>query len=89
MQKRRATLKFSLINGRYIRSSVTAAALEEAFQSYIPSGKFPVCVLYITMHPVFVDVNVHPSKLEVKFTSDREVFDAVYSAVRGAACLQY
>lgn len=72
------------VNGRYIRSSVTAAALEEAFQSYIPSGKFPVCVLYITMHPVFVDVNVHPSKLEVKFTSDREVFDAVYSAVRGA-----
>lgn len=72
------------VNGRYIRSSVTTAALEEAFQSYIPSGKFPVCVLYITMHPVFVDVNVHPSKLEVKFTSDREVFDAVYSAVRGA-----
>ncbi len=72
------------VNGRYIRSSVTTAALEEAFQSYIPSGKFPVCVLYITMHPVFVDVNVHPSKLEVKFTSDREVFDAIYSAVRGA-----
>lgn len=72
------------VNGRYIRSAVTASAVEEAFLSYIPSGKFPVCILYITMHPVFVDVNVHPSKLEVKFSSDREVFDAVYSAVRGA-----
>ncbi len=72
------------INGRYIKSRTAMAALEQAFHSYIPSEKFPCCVLNIGLHPAFVDVNVHPTKLEVKFSNERMVFDAIYSAVRSA-----
>ncbi len=70
------------INGRYVRSKTATAALEQAFDSYCESGKFPYCVLFISVHPTFVDVNVHPTKLEVKFSNERAVFDAVYCAVR-------
>jgi len=72
------------INGRYIKSRTAMAAIEQAFKSYIPSDKFPVCVLELTIHPALVDVNVHPAKLEVKFSNEQAVFDAVYSAVRTA-----
>jgi len=72
------------INGRYIRSRTATAALEQAFSSYMESEKFPVCVLNIILHPASVDVNVHPTKLEVKFSNERSVFDAVYCAVRNA-----
>ncbi len=70
------------INGRYVKSRTAMAALEQAFNSYIPSDKFPVCVLELKIHPALVDVNVHPAKLEVKFSNEQAVFDAVYSAVR-------
>ncbi|MBE6581754.1 MAG: DNA mismatch repair endonuclease MutL [Ruminococcaceae bacterium] len=70
------------INGRYIRCGTASAALEHAFSSYIPSDKFPSCVLAITVNPAFVDVNVHPQKLEVKFSNDKPIFNAVYCAVR-------
>ncbi len=72
------------INGRYIRSKTVTAALEQAFDSYLESSKFPCAVLYIYIHPAFVDVNVHPTKLEVKFSSERSIFDAVYCAVKNA-----
>lgn len=72
------------INGRYIRSRTATAALEQAYSSYMESEKFPVCVLNIVLHPASVDVNVHPTKLEVKFSNERAVFDAVYCAVRNA-----
>ena len=72
------------INGRYIKSMTASSASEAAFQTYIPADKFPVCVLHLKIHPSLVDVNVHPSKLEVKFSNERVVFDAVFSAVRGA-----
>ena len=72
------------INGRYVKSRTAMAALEQAFSSYIPGDKFPVCVLFIKLHPAYVDVNVHPAKLEVKFSNEQIVFNAVYSAVRGA-----
>ncbi|MBO4355628.1 MAG: DNA mismatch repair endonuclease MutL [Clostridia bacterium] len=72
------------LNGRYVRSKTITAALEQAFESYIETEKFPCCVLYIYIHPAFVDVNVHPTKLEVKFSDERAVFEAVYCAVRNA-----
>ena len=70
------------INGRYVKSRTAMAAVEQAFNSYIPSEKFPVCVLELKIHPALVDVNVHPAKLEVKFSNEQAVFDSVYSAVR-------
>lgn len=77
----RATELF-FINGRYVRSSVISGALEDALVSFIPAEKFPAAVLFITVHPATVDVNVHPSKLEVKFSSDRPIYEAVYNAVK-------
>ncbi len=72
------------INGRYIKSTTATAALEQAFTSYCPPDKFPCCVLNIGIHPILVDVNVHPAKLEVKFSNEKIVFHAVYCAVRNA-----
>lgn len=74
----------TFINGRFVKSKTVMAALEKAFTSYIAPEKFPVSVLFLTVDPRLVDVNVHPSKLEVKFSDERAVFEAVYYAVRSA-----
>ena len=71
------------INARCVKSKTLTAALEAAYRSYIPSEKFPSCVLNIEIPAVAVDVNIHPAKLEVKFSNEKAVFDALYSAVRG------
>ncbi len=70
------------INHRYVKSRTAMAALEQAFSSYIAPERFPACVLFIDIHPGSVDVNVHPAKLEVKFSNERLIFDSVYYAVR-------
>ncbi|MBR2454118.1 MAG: DNA mismatch repair endonuclease MutL [Clostridia bacterium] len=70
------------INGRFVRSRTAQAALEEAFSSYMAEGKFPVCAMWIDLDPKSVDVNVHPAKLEVKFSNEKPVFEAVYYTVR-------
>ena len=72
------------INGRYVRSRTAQAALEQAFTSYIAPEKYPVCVLNIELNPMRVDVNVHPAKLEVKFSNEKPVFEAIYYTVRQA-----
>ncbi len=72
------------INKRYIKSKTASAALEQAFSSYLPSERFPVCVLFVSMNPGRVDVNVHPAKLEVKFSNEKIVFESVYYAVKQA-----
>ncbi|MDY3845499.1 MAG: DNA mismatch repair endonuclease MutL [Eubacteriales bacterium] len=72
----------TFINGRYVKSKTVTAALEQAFASYIAPGKFPVSTLFIDINPALVDVNVHPAKLEVKFSDERKVFEAVYYAVK-------
>ena len=72
------------INSRYVKSKTMGAALEQAYLSYIPADKYPFCVLNLEIDPSQVDVNVHPSKLEVKFSNENIVFSAVYYAVRGA-----
>lgn len=72
------------INSRFVKSKTASAALEQAYKSYIPEGKFPFCVLDIIIDPSQVDVNVHPAKLEVKFSNENVIFNAVYYAVRTA-----
>ncbi len=72
------------INGRFVKSKTAMAALEQAYTSYMPPEKFPCCVLYITINPARVDVNVHPAKLEVKFSNEKAVFEAIYYTVRTA-----
>ena len=72
------------INGRYVKSKTAMAALEQAYTSYLPPEKFPSCVLYISINPSRVDVNVHPAKLEVKFSNEKVVFESIYYTVRTA-----
>ncbi|MBE6566401.1 MAG: DNA mismatch repair endonuclease MutL [Ruminococcaceae bacterium] len=72
------------INGRFVKSKTAMAALEQAYTSYMPPEKFPCCVLYIDINPAKVDVNVHPAKLEVKFSNEKAVFEAVYYTTRTA-----
>ena len=76
--------QFFFVNGRYIRSKTLAAAVEQAYANQKMVGKFPGCVLHLTVKLNAVDVNVHPTKQEVKFGREREVFSAVYYAVLSA-----
>lgn len=70
------------INGRYIRSKTAQAAVEQAFNTFTPPDRFPSCVLSIEIAPETVDVNVHPAKLEVKFSNEKLIFESIYYAVR-------
>lgn len=70
------------VNGRYVKSRTMSAALEQAYQNQKMVGKFPGCVLRVECKLNAVDVNVHPAKTEVKFTSERKLFDAVYYTVK-------
>lgn len=85
MSRSNRAMELFFINGRSVKSGVISSALEQALVSFIPAEKFPAAFLFITVHPASVDVNVHPAKTEVKFSSDRPVFDAVYYAVK--ACV--
>lgn len=72
------------VNGRYVKSRIMMAALEEAYKNQRMVGKFPGCVLHLTVRPNEVDVNVHPTKTEVKFQREQQVFSTVYYAVLSA-----
>ena len=72
------------VNGRMVRTKTGCAAVEEACKGSIMVGRFPGCVLNLKMPYTFVDVNVHPAKTEVRFASEKEVFSAVYNAVKTA-----
>ena len=82
--RKNRNLENVFINGRYVKSLTAQAAIEKAFVSYIAPECFPVCALFISMHPGVIDVNVHPSKLEVKFSDERRVFESVYYSVKNA-----
>ena len=77
-------LQIFFINNRCVRNISLTSALEAAFRSFAPIGKYPVCVLNIGLHAAYVDVNSHPAKLDVKFSDEKSIFDAVYYSVRGA-----
>lgn len=72
------------INGRFVRSRTVMAALEEAYKGSVMVGKFPSCVLNLSLPADVIDVNVHPAKIEIRFINERPVFDAVYHAVKSS-----
>lgn len=76
--------QFVFLNGRLVRSGTVTAAAEQAYKNSAMIGKFPGFVLYLTVPFDTVDVNVHPAKTEVRFSDERRIFDAVYSAVKNA-----
>ena len=77
-------LQTFFVNDRPVKSRLLTAALEEAYRNQIMVGKFPACVLHISLAHNAVDVNVHPAKTEVKFLSEKAVFDCVHYGVLGA-----
>ncbi|MCL2088907.1 MAG: DNA mismatch repair endonuclease MutL [Oscillospiraceae bacterium] len=76
------SMQHFFVNSRYVKSASMAAALEETYRGTIMSGRFPGCVLSLSMPTDAVDVNVHPAKIEVRFSNEREVYDTVYYAVK-------
>ena len=78
------SLQTFFVNDRPVKSRLLIQALEEAYRNQIMVGKFPACVLHLTIPPANVDVNVHPAKTEVKFLSEKAVFDCVHYGVLGA-----
>ena len=82
--RKNRNLQNVFINGRFVKSLTVMTALEKAYTSYIAPECFPVAVLFLEMNPKSVDVNVHPAKLEVKFTNEQPVFESVYYTVKRA-----
>ena len=82
----RGTRNYQLfyVNRRHIKSRLLTAALEEAYRNQLMAGRFPLCVLNLTIPNASVDVNVHPAKTEVKFLREKDVFDALHYGVLGA-----
>lgn len=75
-------MQYFFINGRSVKNTTCMAALEEGYKNSIMVGKFPACVLNIEMPACDVDVNVSPSKTEVRFANERAIFETVYLAVK-------
>ena len=78
------SLQTFFVNDRPVKSKLLTAALEEAYRNQIMVGKFPACVLHLHLPANAVDVNVHPAKTEVKFLSEKAVYDCVHYGVLGA-----
>ncbi len=81
-------MQYFYINGRYVKNRTMMAALETAFKGTVMHGKFPGCILQMQMPTDLIDVNVHPAKTEVRFAKEKDVFDAVYHAVKSALLLE-
>ncbi|MBV4446246.1 DNA mismatch repair endonuclease MutL [Clostridium tyrobutyricum] len=69
------------VNKRYIKDKSITAAVERAFKSFLTINKFPFFIIFLDIFPEFIDVNVHPSKLEIKFTDSRMIFKFIFDAV--------
>lgn len=72
------------INGRYIRSSIIAKAIEDAYKGFMMQHKYPFTVLHFTINPDLLDVNVHPTKMELRFKNSEEVYPFVFDAIKNA-----
>ncbi len=77
-------MQYFYINGRFVKNRTMMAALEAAYKGTLMQGKFPGCVLELTLPPDLVDVNVHPAKTEVRFAQEQDVFNGVYKAAKVA-----
>ena len=72
------------IYGRYIKSQLLQGAVEDAYKTLVMVGKFPFVVLHLHLDPALVDVNVHPTKLQVRFKNPDTIYKAVYEGVSHA-----
>lgn len=84
MSRKSRGMQFFFINSRLVKSQTAMSALEQAYRNSIMVGRFPGCVLNIECNSSFVDVNVHPAKIEVRFANEKPVFELVYYGVKNA-----
>lgn len=82
--KANRTFQNFFVNGRYVKSLICQVSLESAYNNLLMTGKFPVCILMIDVNPSTVDVNIHPSKAEVRFSDEKKISDSIYFAVKNA-----
>lgn len=78
------SMQMFFINGRYVKTKTGAAAIEQAYRGSMMVGKYPTCVLFLTLPFGLVDVNVHPAKIEVRFANEKPIFDIVYHGCKTA-----
>lgn len=72
------------INGRYIKSALLSKAIEEGYKGFMMQHQYPFCVLYFEINSELIDVNVHPTKMELRFTQNEAIYKAIYEIVRNA-----
>ena len=70
------------INGRYIKSGLISKAIEDGYKSYMMQHKYPFTMLHISVEPEFIDVNVHPSKMELRFKDGEEIYRVLSNGIR-------
>lgn len=72
------------INKRYIKSKIVTAAIDQAYKTLLMKNKYPFAVLNLEINPALIDINVHPAKLEVRFSEEQEVFRVIYNGINNA-----
>ncbi|HZK72008.1 MAG TPA: DNA mismatch repair endonuclease MutL [Clostridia bacterium] len=72
------------VNNRFVKNKTVTAAIDEAYKTMIMKNKFAFCVLKIDINPLMIDVNVHPNKMEIKFSEEGELFRSVYHTINNA-----
>lgn len=72
------------INGRYIKNFLLDKAIQESYHTLLMIGRFPICYINIEMDPILVDVNVHPTKLEVRLSKEDQLFELIVEKIREA-----
>ncbi len=72
------------INGRFVKNDIVNRAVEKVYNTMLPTGKFPFFVINMEIDPALIDVNVHPTKLEIRFSNERKIFELITKAVQKA-----
>lgn len=84
IEKNNRNYQSLFVNGRIIKNKTITAAIESAYKSMLSINKFPLYVLHLLINPEFIDVNVHPTKAEIKFEDEQRIFKEVYSCIKDA-----
>ncbi len=84
LDKSTARSCYTFVNGRWVRDKLLRFAIQRGYHSHLMKGKFPIALLYLTIDPALVDVNVHPAKAELRFQYGQDVQNAVAHAIREA-----
>jgi DNA mismatch repair protein MutL len=80
--KKRGYQQYFFVNGRYMRHPYFHRAVIQAYEKLIPAGEMPDYMIYFMLDPATIDVNIHPTKTEIKFENERAIFQILYSSIR-------